>query len=253
MRDQHVTQPNIDPALLQQLLAAAQAQQAPAAAPSVGMPVQPAQPVAPPAPTQVVAVSDVLGRSGYGPALFDKNDPIGAAFTGTVAQPTQARQQRDFVTKQPKYYDDGNPIPELVIALDVPASPRHPEGRACWYARGKDIPEINRAMVDAGVPRELIKQGLEVGATVTVTYSHNQPSKFGNDAKIRKVQYTRPGQAPTPPASPAAQVPAAPGPVVAQPAAPAQPAVQVNTNPAAGQVDVQALLAQLGAAATPAA
>jgi hypothetical protein len=255
-----VTQPNplanIDPQQLAAILAAVQGQQAPAAAPNVAANVQPAQAPAPVQPTVDINLGDVLGRVGYGPELFKKDDPIGTSFTGTVATPTQVKQLTDYITKAPKFYDDGNPIPVLIVGLDVPATERHPEGRATWHAKGKDIGAINKAMVDAGVPVETIKQGLELGATLTVTFSHTQPvkSKGGaalNDAKIRTVTYTRPGS--TPPAAPAVQ--AAPAPAVASAAtAPAQPSAltqAVGNNPAG--VDAAAILAALGAATPPAA
>lgn len=234
---------NLTPEQIQTILAAVSAQQATPATVAANV-----TPAAEPAPTVDIEVGDVLGRGGYGPSLFSKDDPIGTAFTATVAQPTRAEQLRDFITKEPKFFKDGSPIPQLIIGLDVPVSDRHPEGRATWFAKGRDIAATNKAMVDAGVPRDEIKKGLEVGATITVTYSHNQPSKFGNDAKIRTVQYTRPGQAAM--AAPVA-VPVAPvnNPVspVNNPTAPvAKPTSPVAQAAAAdGPVDVAALLAQL--------
>jgi hypothetical protein len=205
-----MTVPNLnDPAILaflQQLQAQQQAPAAPTVA-GTAIPVQAAAPVPEPTPTVAVDVSDVLGRNGYGPSLFNADNPVGTSFTGTVAQPTTARQQRDYDTKEPKFFKDGNPIPELVIGLDVPVSDQHPEGRATWYAKGKDITAINTAMTQAGVPTALIKQGLEVGATLTVTFVREQKNpKFphAHPAKIREVVYTRPGSAPTP--APVAQV-----------------------------------------------
>ncbi|MFI7678539.1 hypothetical protein [Actinophytocola sp. NPDC049390] len=210
--------------------------------------VTPAAPTAEPAPTVEVSVGDVLGSSAYGPALFAKEDPIGTSFTGVVAQPTRAVQLRDFTTKAPLFFDDGRPKPQLIIGLDVPVSERHPEGRATWYAKGKDIPEINKAMTAAGVPTEVIKQGLEVGATITVTYARDQKNPRypnANPSKIREVVYVRPGTTP-PPAAPTAP---------AQPAAPVTPAPAVAQAPAANapSPEVAALLAQLQAGQTPAA
>jgi hypothetical protein len=252
-----VTQPNplanLDPQQLAAILAAVQGQQAPAAPvnPAVGMPVQPAAPVAPVAPSVDVDIADVMGGASYGPKLFDADDPIGTAFTGTLARAVVAKQDRDFDTKQPKFYNDGNPVPVVIIDLDVPVTERHPEGRATHYARGKDIAAFNRAAADAGVPREVIKTGLEPGATITITFAElrkNPKFPHSNPAKIRVFQYTRPGS--TPPAAPAVQ--AAPAPAVAQPAAPAAPVVPAVGNNPAG-VDAAAILAALGAATPPAA
>lgn len=244
---------NLDPAMLQQLLAAAQAQQAPAV--PVVANVQPAPQPVPVAPTVDINLADVLGRVGYGPELFKKDDPIGTSFTGTVATPTQVKQLTDYITKAPKFFDDGNPIPVLIVGLDVPVTERHPEGRATWHVKGKDISAVNKAMVDAGVPVETIKRGLELGATLTVTFTHTQPakSKSGaelNDAKIRAVQYTRPGQAPTPPPATGGVV-VTPPPIVAQPAAPVA-TLQVPGNNPAG-IDAAAILAALTNATPPAA
>lgn len=232
--------PNITPeqyaAFLQQLQAQ---QQAAPAAPGGGLPVQPAQPVQPPAPTVPVSVGDALGGNGYGPNLWNKADTVGTSFTGVVAQPVTAVQDTDFKTKQPKVYDDGRAVPKLVIGLDVPVSPRHPEGRATWWAKGKDLTAINRAMVDAGVPADVIKQvGPEVGATITVTYARDQINpKFpdSNAAKIREVVYTRPGTSTPPPVQ-----------VVQQPAALAPAPVQNAGLPAVGgAMSPEQILAQL--------
>lgn len=220
-----MTTPPVDPAAFQAFLAQLAAQQG--TTPAAGIPVTPAAPVAELEPTVDVDISDVLGGSAYGPNLLDKNDPIGTTFTGTLAQKVTAKQDRDFKTKQPKFYDDGKtPVPFLTVALDVPVSERHPDGRATWYARGKDIRELDRAAVEAGVPREVIKAGLDIGAILTIKYERDQVNPqypASNPAKIRSVTYTRPGQ-PATQAAPVAAPAVAPVQAVAPVTAPVAPA-----------------------------
>jgi len=192
-----LTTPNIqDPALLA-LLQQFAAQQGTTQAGSTDLPVAPAAPVAEPAASVSIDLGDLVGNGGYGPGLFSPDDKPVTTFTGTLAQPVFAKQDLDYETKQPKFYDDGKPVPLVFVGLDVPVSERHPDGRATWFARGKDITELNRAATAAGVPRELMKTGFEVGATITVSYTEDRknPSRpAANAAKIRKVTYVRPNQ-----------------------------------------------------------
>lgn len=46
--------------------------------------------------------------------------PVGTFYEGTVAEPPRAVQATDFDTKQPKTYQDGTPIMEILLVLDCP-------------------------------------------------------------------------------------------------------------------------------------
>ena len=56
-------------------------------------------------------LSGGMGRSA-------KFDTPGDTVRGTILS-ADVRQQTDFVTKKPKFYDDGNPMEQLVIALQT--------------------------------------------------------------------------------------------------------------------------------------
>lgn len=250
-----MTVPNLnDPAVLAFLQQLQAQQQAPAqAAPTVaaGIPVQQA---APPVPTVPVSVSDAVADAerpkGYGPSLWTKATRIpGTVVPFTVAGKTGAKQAENYKTKLPESYRDGRPKIELVIPLDVPATPNFPEGRATLYSKGSLTTLINTAMTRAGVPDDVRSQGLEVGATGSITFvaKVEREGKDGDSysENVFEVTYNRPSSTPTP--TPVVQAPPVQVPVPApQPAAPVLPAVP-------GAQDPAAILAALVAAQKPAA
>lgn len=243
----------IDPNALAALVAQLQAQpQTAPAQPGINPPVQPAAPQVPLQPTVPVSTEDAMADAnrpkGYGPALFKTStDQPGLTFAFTVAGPTAARQARNFNTKQPETYQDGRPKIELVIPLDVAVSERHPEGRATLYSKGSLTTELSRAMAAAGAPQEVIKQGLEPGATGTITFQ-GKVTKQGKQATYTEnayvVTYNRPGSTAPVVATTnyAEQAQTQPVQLPAQPAPQPAPAVQA---PAA---DVLAQLQALAAA-----
>lgn len=250
--------PNLnDPAVMAAFIAQLQAQPLTAPGPvssgnvAAGVPVQAAAPVQPTVPVSVSdAVADSERPKGHGPSLWTKATRIpGTVVPFTVAGKTGAKQAENYKTKLPESYKDGRPKIELVIPLDVPVTPAFPEGRATLYSKGTLTTIINTAMMQAGVPDDVRSQGLEVGATGTITFvvKVERETKDGDSysENVFEVTYNRPGSSPTPaPVVQAAPVQAAvPAP---QPAAQALPAV-------VGQMTPAEILAALTNAVPPAA
>lgn len=251
----------IDPATFQAFLqfqaqqAAAQAQQY--APPTIAPPVAPQVPVQPTVPVSTEDAMDAANRpKGYGPSLFKTGtDQPGLTFAFTVAGPTGAKQPTNYKTKQPEFYPDGRPKIELLIPLDVAVSERHPEGRATLYSKGALTDELSRVMSAAGVPQEVLRKGLEPGATGTITYQGKvtRQSKDGDTytANAYAVTYNRPGSAAPTVATTnyAEQAQAQPVQVPAQPPAPAPatPALPAVPGLDAKQAEILAQLQAMAA------
>lgn len=220
------------------------------------------QPATPPPAAVQVSLTDAFNQpsGAYGPSLFKGStdlkglaDVPGATFQGIVAKQAVAEQQLDFKTKFPKFFQDGRPMVQIKVALDVAPSSRHPEGRATWFLKGEEIGELARAMDAAGVPAELIPAGPEVGAAVQVTYIGDRPNAGGYATKVRQIVYVRPdgaaGLAAAVATAPAVEVPAPVAQVVQEAPAAVQPAPVTPVVAAAPENPVKAaLLAKLKAA-----
>ena len=104
----------------------------------------------------------VLSPSSGAPAL---NFPeIGTVHKGRITA-KEARQQTDFQTGKPKYWDDGTPMLEVVVTLDLGDEE---EGRL--FVRGEMLKAVRQALRDANAAT------LEVGGTLAVQFSQEEPS-----------------------------------------------------------------------------
>lgn len=178
--------------------------------------------------------------AGGTPSAFDKDDPINTSVNGSITS-IEARQQTDFDSGQPKFFDDGRPMMQVVIHLQTTMndpSNLADDGQRAIYVKGKNIGNLRAAAqkaVGANFPA--------VGDGLTVTYvGDDEPKRRGyRGAKLYSFQITKgagaldqamqqapaQAQAPSNPAAsymqPQQQMPAQ------QPAAPQQqPSVNVN-------------------------
>lgn len=125
-------------------------------------------------------VNDFLNSAGGPPAFKFTN--VGDTAKGTVVTAT-VQQARDFKTGQPKTYDDGNPIKELVVTL------RREDGEECRvFCKPAAKAAIRDAVVAAGA------QGLEPGGQLAVQYSGDEAAQTVglNPKKLFKAQYQPP-------------------------------------------------------------
>lgn len=197
----------------------------------------------------------ILMGGGSKAARFDG---IGVTVTGVIEEIT-AKQQTDFTTGEPKFWPNGDAQMQVLVRLaTADREDADDDGTRTLYVKGKSLTAAVRDAV-----RKAGGKGLEVGGTLTVTYTGDGPQeKRGiNPPKLYAAEYVKPdpavaanaalglaeAAAPTP--APVATPPVAPP--VAQPAAPA-PAAQPDLSalPPEARALVESMLAkqQAGAA-----
>lgn len=135
------------------------------------------------------------------PSISFKDQPIGTTYTLTVCGTPEMVQSRDFKTRKPATWPDGNPKMSLVIKglMDgQPVSLWGAKPSAMWAA-------LAQARQEAGVP-------LDDGALLTITFSGTKPKPGMDPQKLYTAVYV-----------PARKDPLAATPVAAQGAQEAPP------------------------------
>ncbi len=145
-----------------------------------------------------------------------KFDTIGTTVAGKITRQPEVQQQRDFTTGEPKTWDDGKPMMQLVVALAT--SERDPQipdddGERNIYVKANLLKAVREAVRKSGA------SGLEVGGTLSITYTADgEAKKRGfNPPKIYSATYAPPAAqtanaflgAEQPPQAPAASATAA--------------------------------------------
>jgi hypothetical protein len=160
-----------------------------------------------------------------------KFDGIGVSVTGTIADVT-ASQQTDFTTGEPKSWPNGDPMMQVVVTLATTL--RDPDvtdddGLRKVYVKGKSLTAAVRDAV-----RRAGAKGLEVGGTLTVTYTGDGVAerKGINPPKLYAADYAQPDRA--------AAANAALGLATEQPS-PVAAAIPAVAQQAAGGVDLSTL------------
>jgi hypothetical protein len=158
--------------------------------------------------------NEFLESSGIPSAKFPE---IGTVVRGTVLS-AAVSQQRDFDTNEPKFYDDGNPMKQLVVTLAT--DERDPEvdgddGTRRLFVKGQMLTVVRAALRKASAK-------IEPGGTLVVKFADEgtAPRKGANKPKIYEAAY-KAGNKPEVDELLADDTPAeaAPAPVVAQPSA----------------------------------
>jgi hypothetical protein len=147
-----------------------------------------------------------------------KFEEYGDTVTGTICEAPEVRQQTDISTGQPVHWPSGDPKMQLIVTLQTTLrDDPDDDGKRRVYVKGKSLTEAVREAV-----RQTGAKGLELGGTLTVTYTGDGvASQRGfNPPKLYTATYARPDTAAQSGqflgVQPAQQAPAA-----AQPAAPA--------------------------------
>lgn len=197
----------------------------------------------------------LMGGGGAPSAKF----PIpGTVLSGRITERPTVEQQRDIKDGSKKFWNDGNPMMQLVVTVQTDERDPQSEdddGRRRLFVKG----QLKNAIADA--VRTAGARGLEVGGTLTVTYTHDGvASQRGFSApKQYTAQYVAaaanalhtpdPGTVPQAPqqqyAPPVQQQYAAPAPAAPLPGLTPQQQAAAAQNPATA-----ALLAQQQAAGT---
>lgn len=191
----------------------------------------------------ITDANDFLMGGGVASAKFPV---IGTTVTGTICRPPEVQQQTDVTTGKPKFWDDGKPRQQLQVQLQTAErDPEvdHDDGIRAVYIKGQMQKAVREAVRRSGA------KGLEVGGTLTVTYTGdgeaaqrgmNAPKQYSASyipaPAVAASQFLENGdQGHAAPAQPAPQDPwnsQGPAPSWAQPAPAAQP-VQAPPAPAA--------------------
>jgi hypothetical protein len=143
------------------------------------------------------------------PSAFRKHHTLGTVIQGVILSKT-VRQQTDFATKKPKFYEDGNAANQLVVIVQttlreeikdpdtgvVKVAQDNDDGKRAFYIKGQMKAATRDAVRAAGA------KGLEIGGTLAIKWDSNKPSGKGNPLKVYKVAYKAPGAAETPAKAP---------------------------------------------------
>lgn len=143
-------------------------------------------------------VNDFLIGSSA-PSISWKDVPNGHTVTGTVVT-SEVAQQRDL-DGNPKTWEDGNPMKQLVVTLhnDEWADAENPDGNRRLFAKGSRKPE-SKSMLAAII--EALRKAdakLDQGGTLTVRYlGEGEVTRKGfNAPKQYAAKYEKPAFDPT--------------------------------------------------------
>lgn len=175
--------------------------------------------------TQMINPDAFLMGGGSQSAKFET---IGTTVTGTIAEAPEVRQQTDPTDNSLKFWKDGSPQMQLVVTLQTnQRNDSEDDGKRRLFIKGKSLTEAVREAV-----KKTGAKGLEIGGTLTVTYTGDgpQPNRALSAPKLYTATYARPdtttqsgeflGVAPQPAVQPApVAAPAASGPSPEQVAA----------------------------------
>lgn len=117
---------------------------------------------------QVPSADDFLMGGGGAPSA--KFPTPGTTLSGRITERPTVEQQRDIKDGSKKFWSDGNPMMQLVVTVQT--DERDPQleeddGRRRLFVKG----QLKNAIADA--VRTAGARGLEVGGTLTVTYTHD--------------------------------------------------------------------------------
>lgn len=146
---------------------------------------QPPQPPARPAVTP--PPPDELMAGGYKGAKFPDGQ-FGHVVGGEIIAAPETVQQRDFDSGQPKFYDDGNPMWQIVVPVQAEPATADDDGIRAFYIKAQMKQAVQQALRKAGAAR------LEVGGVLQIRYVRDEPNSRGRgkDKKIYEARYVPP-------------------------------------------------------------
>lgn len=121
-----------------------------------------------------------------------KFDGVGVSVSGVI-EDISAKQQTDFTTGEPKSWPNGDPMYQVLVRLQTAEREDFDDdGVRTLYVKGKSLTAAVRDAV-----RKAGAKGLEVGGTLTVTYTGDGVSerKGINPPKLYEASYVKPDPA----------------------------------------------------------
>lgn len=136
--------------------------------------------VAPPDP-------DELMSGGHKAAVFP-DQQFGTVVGGRIVEKPMTTQQLDFDSRQPKFYDDGNPMWQVVVAVQAQPATDDDDGIRAFYLKSQMKKAVQEAVRRGGAGR------LEVGGELQIRYVRDEPNSRGRGKpkKIYEARYTPP-------------------------------------------------------------
>lgn len=134
--------------------------------------------------------NDLLMGSGIPSAKFET---IGQVVTGTVIEEPTSQQSRDFDTGEPKTWDNGDPMMEVVVKIQCDPDPSITDDdgvRKLFLGKPALLTAIR------GAVRTAKADGIHAGGVLQIKYTGDAaPKKKGyNGAKQFAAKYTPPAQ-----------------------------------------------------------
>lgn len=165
-------------------------------------PVQPPQPAAQQRPTPPPPDPDELMSGGHKAATFP-DEQFGHTVGGRIVDKPVTTQQLDFDSRQPKFYDDGNPMWQVVVAVQAQPAGDDDDGIRAFYLKSQMKKAVQEAVRRAGATR------LEVGGELHIRYVRDEPNSRGRGKpkKIYEARYTPPTSGAAAPAARPANAP----------------------------------------------
>lgn len=118
----------------------------------------------------------------------------GTQVGGIIVREPELRQQTDFDDGKPKFYDNGDPMMQIVVHVQTnERDPSNPEddGVRAFYIKAQMLQAVRTAVRAAG------GKGLAQGGHLTIRYERDEPNSRGRgkDKKIYSAQYRLPSPA----------------------------------------------------------
>lgn len=118
------------------------------------------------------------------PNGFDQHAPIGTSFTGIICDELKSGQITDFETKQPAFYQNGDPKMQVIIKLQTEMREEaDDDGIRSLYVKGQMLAAFQQAVQQN---KHLGRPG--IGTRVTVTLIEYKNTGKGNPQKIYAIQ-----------------------------------------------------------------
>lgn len=131
-----------------------------------------------------------LMGGGVKSAAFPEKQ-YGTTVGGFIVRDPELRQQTDFDDGKPKFYDNGDPMMQIVVHVQTDLrDPSDPEddGVRAFYIKAQMLAAVRTAVRAAG------GRGMEIGGHLTITYERDEPNSRGRgkDKKIYTARYRLP-------------------------------------------------------------